>query len=435
MVKVRIKKIGINGEGIAYKDRIPIFCDGALKNELVDIEIIKDFKTYKIGKIKKLIEKSPNRRKPICRTQRDCLACPIMTFDRESQLNIKRELLIESLHKYAKINHKLVRNIHSSNEYHYRNQCKLPVKEINGKLVTGMYEPNSNHFVKVDSCIIHNKELEDVRIQVLDILNKFNIKAYNKLTKQGLRYIVIRYIENAQLTLVTGHKTIIEEECIKELSNIKGLASIFQSINTTKSDPNIFGSKTIKLFGDDTIPLNIDKYTFSLSPKAFFQLNTEMAKELYEVAISKIDKCNTLVEAYAGIGAMSILANSKAKEIYAIENNSDAVKDGKMNAQLNGIQNIEFILNDASEGLYKVARKNYIDTLLLDPPRSGLDNNMVDAIIKIAPKKIIYISCNPSTLAKNLNILKKYYHIRTIIPFDLFPNTPLVESITVLDLI
>ena len=435
MVRIRIKKIGINGEGIGFKDKLPVFCDGALKGELVDVTITNDFKKYKIAKLNKIIESSDKRRKPPCLHADSCQACPLMIEERKEQLKDKRDLLIEALHKYANINSKLVRNIHSKDEFHYRNQCKLPIKEIDGKLVSGMYKPKSNSFISISNCLVHDKKLEIVRKEVLDILNKHHFKAYNKKLKRGIRYIVIRSFEETQLTIITGNNTKISKECLDDLMKIDSLTGIFQSINTTKNDPSIFGSKVIKLVGKDTIELPISDYKLSLSPAAFFQLNTEQAKALYEMVVSKIDKCDVLVEAYAGIGAMSLLASSKANEVYAIEYNEDAIKDGKLIAANNNIQNIEYICNDASKGLYKVARMKDIDTLLVDPPRSGLDTNMINAIQNILPKRIVYVSCNPSTLAKNLNILKKNYHIRTIIPFDLFPNTPLVESITVLDLI
>lgn len=435
MVRIRIKKIGINGEGIGFKDKQPVFCDGALKNELIDATITNDLKKYKVAKLNRIIETSDKRRKPPCLHIDSCQACPLMIEEREEQLKDKRDLLVEALHKYANINSKLVRNIHSKEEFFYRNQCKLPIKEIDGKLVSGMYKPKSNTFIPINNCLVHDKKLERVRIEVLEVLNKYHLKAYNKKLKRGIRYIVIRSFEESQLTLITGNNTKIPQECLNDLLKIDSLTGIFQSINTTKNDPSLFGSKVTKLIGKNIVELQINNYTLSLSPAAFFQLNTEQAKALYEMVISKIDKCDVLVEAYAGIGAMSLLASSKANEIYAIEYNGDAIKDGKIIAENNHIKNIEYICNDASKGLYKVARMKQIDTLLIDPPRSGLDTNMINAIQNILPKRIIYVSCNQSTLAKNLNILKKNYHIRTIIPFDLFPNTPLVESITVLDLI
>jgi 23S rRNA (uracil-5-)-methyltransferase RumA len=171
----------------------------------------------------------------------------------------------------------------------------------------------------------------------------------------------------------------------------------------------------------------------NLAPQSFFQLNVSQALQLYQTAVGKIDPCKVMVEAYCGIGAMSLMAADKAEKIYGIEVVPDAIANAKDNAALNHISNCEFICRDAAEGLREIAAKENVDILLADPPRSGMDDAMLDAILAAKPKKIIYISCNPATLAKNLKDLKHDYHVVTIIPFDMFPQTPQIESITVLE--
>jgi len=219
---------------------------------------------------------------------------------------------------------------------------------------------------------------------------------------------------------------------LNQLKEIPGLNSLYQSVDTTKQSNSFFGKNTKLLFGQKGIQVPFSSIQLHLSPEAFFQLNTEQAENLYNYAISKIDPCETLVEAYCGIGAMSLLASSKAKQVYGIELNPQAIQDAKKNARLNQIQNCEFICEDASEGVYRIAKKQKIDTLLLDPPRSGLNDGMLEAILKSQPNRIIYISCNPATLAKNLAILKQSYQVLTIQAFDLFPQTPHVESVVLL---
>ena len=215
--------------------------------------------------------------------------------------------------------------------------------------------------------------------------------------------------------------------------SIDGMTGVFQSINTDKKAVAIFGSAVHKLAGEDTMPVKIGDITLSLAPESFFQLNVVQAQEMYKMAVSKIDKCNTLVEAYCGVGAMSLLAHKKAKHIIGIESIPSAVANANENAKKNGIENAQFICDDAAEGLKKIAKEREVDVLLVDPPRSGMDDKMLDAIAQALPKKIIYISCNPSTLAKNLKVLKHNYHVTTILPYDLFPHTPHIESITVLE--
>lgn len=181
------------------------------------------------------------------------------------------------------------------------------------------------------------------------------------------------------------------------------------------------------------MPVTMGGVTISLSPESFFQLNVPQAEKMYETAVSKIDPCGTLVEAYCGVGVMSLMAASKAQHVIGIESVPKAIRNAKANAEANHIDHCEFWCMDAAEGLYKAAAKSSVDTLLVDPPRSGMDAKMIETILKVKPKKIIYISCSPSTLGKNLNDLKHQYHPVTILPFDLFPHTPHVESITVLE--
>ena len=357
-----------------------------------------------------------------------------MIMKYEKQLEYKKQLLAEAIYKYAHVRAHFVRDIHPSvPSIGYRSQCKLPVQASNRVLTTGMYVPGSNHYHPIDHSIIHTEELEKVRIQVLEYLNNAHIHDYDEKMQKGLRYLVIRAINGkSQVTFVTG-KNRLPEKLIEDVMSIPGMTGVYQSINTDPKTPLIFGSSLETLAGEAGMPVTIGDITLTLSPESFFQLNVPQAEELYKTAVSKIDKCNTLVEAYCGVGAMSLMAHKKAKHIIGIESVPKAIHNAKLNAENNNIKNCDFWCMDAAEGLYKAASRSEIDTLLVDPPRSGMDEKMIEAILKVKPKKIIYISCSPSTLGKNLNDLKHQYHPVTIIPFDLFPHTPHVESITVLD--
>ena len=435
MVRLKFKKIGINGEGIGYKDKKPVFCDGVLPEEIAEIEIIEKKINFERAELKKIIHKSNHRRKPKCSYQKECGSCPFMILDEKEQQIQKIALLKESLWKYAHISDKKIRKFHASpSHYFYRSACKVPIAERNGKLVAGMYATRSNRFIPIETCILHSNDVEYIKKEILEVLNQHHYPAYQKKVKEGLRYLVIRFIDHhAQATLITGKDT-LSKELVHDLEKIDGLDSLFQSVNTEKDTVDVFGPNINKLFGDDTLSFTLSGLTLELSPRAFFQLNIEQAEKLYQMAVSKIDPCDVLVEAYAGIGAMSLLAHDKATQIYAIESIPEAVENAKKIAKENNIHNIEYLCEDAYKGLYKVARKTEIDFLLVDPPRSGLDDNMIDAIMHILPKKILYISCNPSTLAKNLSILKKNYNILTIQPYDLFPQTPHVETVCLMSL-
>ena len=434
-MKITCKKIGINGEGIGYEKRIPVFCDGLLPSEVAEVKIKEDKKKYKVATLTKRLNTSKNRVKPKCPHQAKCGACPLMIANNSLQYETKTSLLKEALWKYAHINGSIVRKLHTNkNHFYYRNQCKIPIKEINNQLIGGMYQTNSNHFIPVDTCYVHDKELENIKQSVLKLLNDFHLSAYSPKTKTGIRYLVIRVLQNqSQLTIVTGNDT-LPKQLIKLLEEDTNITSLFQCINTKKETIDILSGKMIHHFGPEEITLTIHDIDLSLSPRSFFQLNYSQALNLYDMVVSKIDPSDTLVECYAGIGALSFLAKDKAKHIIGIENIKDAVDNANATAKRNHFNHIEFLCMDAASGLYKAAIRHPIDTLLVDPPRSGLDENMLEAILSVKPKEIIYVSCNPSTLAKNLNVLKESYKIHTIIPYDLFPQTPLVEAIVKLSL-
>lgn len=433
-MKLTFVKSGINGEGIAYREGKPIFCDGVFPEETADVTVIQEEETYARAKLDTLLRPAPFRRANPCPHAESCGGCALLAMADEQQAKQKEELLREALWKYGRIKSSLLRNMHPSLQtLHYRNQLKLPLKEKDGLLTSGMYRLGTNHFTAVDACLVHEEELEQIRKAVLQTLNRCGLHAYDPQTRHGLRSIILRTIDHhAQLTLITGKDT-IDKTVLHALAAIKNLTSVAQSVNTERKTSRFFGSPPQILYGAKTIPLEIDTCTFHLSPASFFQLNTAQAIQLYHMAISKIDPCDTLVEAYCGIGAMSILAMHKAKTIIGIESVADAVLNAQNNAKENHCDDhVRFICDDAANGLQRILQTRRVDTLLADPPRGGMDEAMLETILSSSIRKIIYISCNPATLARNLNRLKRDYEIRTIIPFDMFPNTPHVESLTVL---
>lgn len=431
--KLHIRKLGINGEGIGYLDKLPVFVPGALVHEDVQVQIEKEYPTYARAKLEKIEKKAFERVKPVCEVADQCGGCAIMHLNSNFHAQYKRQMLCEAIYKYAKIPSSLVRETKSSgSDLHYRSACKMPVASIDNQLQTGLYAVNSNKFIPLDKCYVQSAQIEALRKAITEVCAKHRLQAFQAKTSHGLRYLVIRSIDNhAQCTLITGKDT-IGKDLVNDLMKIEGLIGVFQSINDVKNSVDIFGSKPKKLAGADTIPYPLQNLTLQLSPASFAQLNIETAKLLYETAVSKIDPCDVLVEAYCGIGAMSLLASNKAKRIYGIESIQDAIDNAERNAAENNIDNVKFICDDSAKGLAKILETENVNTLLVDPPRSGLDDRMLRVIRTSNIDKIIYISCNPSTLAKNLANLSSTYHPVSIIPFDMFPQTPHVESITVL---
>ena len=432
-MKLTFRKMGINGEGIAYINHTPVFCDGVFPGESAEVEIVEDHPKYKKAVLKKITWFSKER----IRTTYPYYVeegCPLFPMKYPAQLSHKKQLLEEAVWKYARVKDHFVRDIHGSEiTLGYRSQCKLPVQTSGGQLMTGMYVPGTNHFHPIRKSMIQDPVLERSRKYILRCLNQCDFKAYDEKKQKGLRYLVIRAIDGkVQCTLVTGKDT-VSRELIDQIMRTDGMTGLFQSVNTDRKYLSVFGSSVVRLAGEDTMPVMINGITLQLSPESFFQLNISQARSLYEMAVSKIDPCQTLVEAYCGVGAMSLLAHDKADKIYGIESVKKAVVNAEQNAENNHIENTEFLCMDAAKGLLKIASERKIDCLVADPPRSGMDDAMIHAILQTKPKKIIYISCNPATLGRNLNDLKHQYHVVTIIPYDMFPHTPHVESLTVLE--
>lgn len=432
-MRLEIIKNGINGEGIGYVKNQPVFVEDALPNECVEVKITEKNKNYLRGHVEKIIRKSSHRVKPACKYYEKCKACSCMIADKQLQKQIKEENLKQSLYKYAHVSSTIIEPLVTSEKYfHYRNACKIPLKMRNNQLVSGMYAPNSNYFVEIPECIVHEKQIEQIRKEILAVLNEYHYKEYDAKTKSGMRTLVIRTLEGkAQVTLVTGNMK-IDDACVQKIMAIENVISLFQNIHTKKKSADIFSDKMILLSEKRFLETTLNGVKIRLSPRSFFQLNTNQAKILYELAAKEVNGADLLVEAYSGVGGISFMMKDVAKEIIGIESIPDAVKNASLSAKENKLSHISFICDDAANGLAKISKKRKIDVLIVDPPRSGLDDAMIETILKSRISKIIYISCNPATLGKNLNELQKYYEVKKVIPVDMFPQTPLVESIVIL---
>lgn len=433
-MKLKIIKTGINGEGIGYFNRIPVFVPGALVDEEVEVTVVKKEQRYMHAKLERVIKRSAARVRPACAMQARCGGCALMIACYEDQLAAKQAILRQSLIKYAQINPRLIQNIRpSADQLGYRNQCKLPCGMVDGRLVTGMYVPNSNYFQAVEHCPIHEPGLEKMRRKVLAVLNDFSLTAYDYHQKKGIRSLILRGFDGIyQACLVTGEDE-IGKACVDALMAIDGLNSLWQSVHTVKKTADMFGAKMIHLGGDRHLHIILDGLTLQCSPRSFFQLNTKQAQELYRTIAALVPPHNRLlVEAYSGIGAISLYVRDRADEIIGIESVKDAVVNANANARYAGAGNVSFLCADAADKLIYLSKKRTIDTLIVDPPRSGLDEAMLYGICKSKIKHIVYVSCNPATLGKNLRVLRDRYEVKQVIPFDMFPQTQHVETVVLM---
>ena len=424
--------MGINGEGIGYDHGVPVFIPGALMHETFDVKITQEKEKYKTAKLIRVIRKSKDRVEPECRYCDSCRACTLMHLKYERQLNYKKQTLKQALKKYADIDMP-VSIIKNDNIYHYRNKFKLPFGMEKGKIVTGMYESERGRFVPIEDCIIHEEVLEKVRKQILEIMNKYKLKAYNERTREGYRSLIMRTFNNKiALVFVVGDNTYLEP-MLSDLTRIEEVSSIYYSVNTNKKYINALENDLVHVFGKNCLNARINDLKLVFTPKSFFQLNTRQAEVLYDEAVSLIDENDEeVLEAYCGVGVMSLMAARKAKHVTGVEIVPDAIDNAKKNSRYNKIDNVDFVVGDSGSVMEEISKEKQLDCLIVDPPRTGLDEKMINSILNSNAKKLIYVSCNPSTLAKNLNVLKEYYNIESIRAIDVFSNTEHVESIVYL---
>ncbi|MGN1399353.1 MAG: 23S rRNA (uracil(1939)-C(5))-methyltransferase RlmD [Erysipelotrichaceae bacterium] len=432
-MKVKVKRMGINGEGIAYLNKKAIFVDGAINGEVCDIEITQEEKYYSKAKIKEIIVESNNRVEPICPVYHKCGGCNLMHCSYDYQLEIKRQILKESLSKYCGYQGNIEPTVKSSKDLCYRNKCNIPFLDNKGKLDNGLYQPESNIFQTIDKCYLHSTKLEKLRKDILGVLNQNNCKLYNQKDKKGFRQLIIRGFNNSfQVVLVTGNDE-IETNVIEQLAKLDNLSSLYQGVNVMKNPVNLMPDELTLLFGSSYISFELDKYQFQLLPNAFFQLNQYTAANIYNTVKDLIKgKQKLIFEAYCGIGAISMYLSEKAERVIGIDLDASAIKSAKLNCKLNNIDNVSFKLGDATSQLKSIISKNKVDTLVVDPPRKGIDEQLLEALSTSNIDNIIYISCNPATLAKNIKVLSKQYRIKRVVPFDMFPQTSHVETITLL---
>lgn len=434
-MEVKIERMGINGEGIAYDNKRLLFVLQAFIGEVVEVEVIEKHDTYSICRVKRIVKRSPDRCEHACKVYNRCQACTLLPIKYEKQTMYKRDVLVNTLMKYAKVKANKVDSILTcSDPLYYRNSLKLPFSMRNNGLVVGMYQANSNDFVSIPDCVVHEKQLDAMKQEIVAVLHKFGYKAYSNQNKDGLRYLILRGLSsNYQCTIVTT-KVEIHDACVQALLSIDGLKSLYQSIHLNKQSISLIGDSITLLGGSKRLKFHFMNFKLQVSPRSFFQLNTKQAERLYHVVNDMITPTDTIVEAYCGIGVMSLMLSNKAAKVIGIENVKDAVANARRNADVNKIKNVEFICGDAGREMVKLASQQAIDVLVVDPPRTGLDDTMLQCIIASKVKQIVYVSCNPSTLAKNLAVLQSTYEVKRIVPVDMFCNTAHVESVVLLSL-
>lgn len=436
---------GFEGEGIAKINDFTIFIPGAIKGEKVKIIIVKVLTSYAFGKILEIINPSKDRNINIdCSTYKRCGGCNLRHVNYKTTLKMKKNIVQNLVDKNLKTKVVVKDTIGMEHPFHYRNKAQYPIGlDKNGKPMIGVFANRTHEVIQIDKCLIQNEEAETIAKFICQFAQKNNISVYNEKTCQGLlRHIVIKVgIKTNQIMCIlvlNSEELPNEEKLIDELTKqFPNITTIVKNINN-KNTNVILGKTNINIFGNGYIYDKLGDYTFKISPLSFYQINPIQTEKLYNLALqaAKLTGKEIVFDLYCGIGTIGIYMANKAKKVYGIEIVEDAIKDAKENCKINNITNAEYYAGDTEKLLTELIENKKIkpDVIVVDPPRKGLDNTTVENILKIKPTRLVYVSCNPATLIRDLSKLEGIYEIKEIQPVDMFPFTSHVECVCVLNL-
>ena len=435
---------GFDGEGIAKIDNFTIFIPNSIKGEKVKILIVKVLSSHAFGKIIDVIQKSKNRTESDCSTYKRCGGCSLRHIKYSETLNMKRNSVQSLANKMLNTKIKVENTVGMENPYHYRNKAQYPVGiDKSGNPVIGVFANRTHEIIPIEKCLIQDERTEEIAKYIVNYITRNNISIYNEKTRKGLvRHIVTkigkRTNEIMVILVINGNEIPDENKLVKELtSKFTNIKTIIKNINK-KNTNVILGEKNVTIYGNGYIKDKLGNLTFKISPASFYQVNPSQAEKLYKIGVDAADitKEDVVFDLYCGIGTISLFMAQYAKKVYGIEIVEQAVKDAVENAKMNGINNAEFIAGDVENVLDDLINVQKImpDIVMVDPPRRGLDKTSIKNMLEIKPKKIVYISCNPATLMRDLKELEGAYEIKSIKPVDMFPFTGHVECCALLEL-
>lgn len=423
-----IVDVGFEGEGITKINGFTTFVKGALKGEKARIKILKVNKDYGFAKLLEIMSESDDREIPVCENFSKCGGCTLQHMNYEAQLNHKENIVRNTLKKALGYEVEVNKVVGMGIPYNYRNKASYPVK--NGKI--GFYRDRSHDLIENSECSIQNKEVDKLARIAFEIIMNNGITSYDEKTGKGvLRHIVTRIAKNTgelMLMIVTnGENFKNKEKIVSEiLERYPNVTTIVQNVNKENSNV-ILGKHCITLYGNGYIIDKLGDYKFKISPLSFYQVNPVQTEVLYNIALNfaELTGKETVFDLYSGIGTISIFVANSAKKVYGVEVVEPAVEDAKINAEMNEIRNTEFIVGEAERVIPSMYKKGIrADVVFVDPPRKGCDLKLLETIKEMKPQKIVYVSCNPATLGRDLKYLTNNgFEIKKVQPIDLFPQT------------
>ncbi|WP_242866744.1 23S rRNA (uracil(1939)-C(5))-methyltransferase RlmD [Abyssisolibacter fermentans] len=434
--RIKVKCVGMDeeGKGIVKINGREIHVPYLIEGETAIVEVFKKRK-FTNAKVIRIVEKSKKRVMPECQYYNKCGGCQLQHMSYQGQLEFKQDVIEKLMIHYRSVN----KILGMKDPYFYRNKIHSTLSyDKKGMVISGIYEGNTHKVTPIEQCIIQDRRADEIIASIRKIMKTYKMKPYNEDTGEGfLRHILVKtgFVSNEiMVVLVVSSKIFIGKKnfikiLLKKHPEIK---TIVMNVNNRKTSA-VLGNREMVLYGKGYIEDTLCGCVFQISPKSFYQINPIQTEVLYNKAIdmAKLNKNEVVLDAYCGIGTISLIVSSKVKNVVGVELNKDAVKDAINNAKRNNIRNTYFYNDDAGDFMISLAKeKKEIDTVFMDPPRSGSDEKFLSSIIKLAPKKLIYISCNPVTQERDLRYLTKHgYIVKEIQPVDMFPQTYHVETI------
>ncbi|MCF7927330.1 MAG: 23S rRNA (uracil(1939)-C(5))-methyltransferase RlmD [Candidatus Izimaplasma sp.] len=430
-----------DGMGVCKVEGFPIFVENALKGEKADIKIVKVNKSFGFGRLIEITSESPFRKRPICDHFSECGGCNLMHMNYQMQLDFKRYRTRQTLKRLGKIETEVNETVGMTNPYYYRNKTIIPFGEENGKMVSGLYRKRSHEIVDMKKCFIAPKTATDIVKFMKNVFVELNIPAYNEEIGSGvIRYLQIRNsykFDDTSIVIVTKTPKLPKKDIIikKIINKFDNVVSIVHNYNP-KDGNRVLGKKSKVIYGEDFIRDEINDVHFKISHRSFYQVNPEQTESLYAKALeyAELNENDIVIDAYCGIGTIGLSAANQVKTVLGVDVVKKAISDANQNAENNNIKNTKFVVGKA-ENVIKSWKNFKISTLFIDPPRKGVHKEFLETLVSMQIPKVVYISCNVSTLARDLNYLKSQgYEVLETTPFDMFPQTSHIETVTKLRL-
>ena len=440
---VTIEDLTHDGNGVAKVDGYPLFIQGALPDETAEVHVLKTLKNYGFAKIVRITSPSPDRVDAPCEYFAQCGGCQLQHMTYEGQLKWKQKMVENVMRRIGKIDAPVHATKGMAEPWRYRNKAQIPFAEQDGRIMAGFYKTKSHHIVDMDRCLIQNTESDAILRDLKLELQTLGIRPYNEEKHKGiLRHVVIRKgdaTNEVMVVLVTRTAALPEKEAVIAAIRdiVPNVVSIVQNINNKKTNV-IFGDETVVLFGKETIVDTIGDVQFEISARSFYQVNATQTEVLYKQALdyAQLQGGERVIDAYCGIGTISLFLAQTAAHVAGVEIVPQAIEDAKRNAELNGFTNTYFEAGAAEEVIprwYKEGKG--ADVLVVDPPRKGCDDALLQTILTQKPKRVVYVSCNPATLARDLRTLEDGgYKTQEVQPVDMFPHTAHCEAVAWLEL-